>query len=300
MQKYMNLKRLNKTSALLIILIIYILAIGTGYVLLEILPFSSMINMLMADIGATILVFIFSVLLKNSSVYDPYWSVIPPFIAVYLTFIHPEGNTLRQYVILGLILIWAIRLTANWARGWSGLDHEDWRYQKIASDTGRFYWPVSFIGIHLMPTLFVFAGCLPLWFTLESQVSFNLLDLLATLITLLAILVEWIADEQLKNFKKGSSGKAFMDGGLWSMMRHPNYLGEILFWTGLFLFVVSSNSLAGWWTGAGFVSMIILFNFISIPLMEKRNLENRSGYDKYMQEVNALLPIRKRGNKKIL
>ena len=43
-----------------------------------------MIKVLVADIAATILVFMFSVLLKNSSVYDAYWSVIPPFIALYL------------------------------------------------------------------------------------------------------------------------------------------------------------------------------------------------------------------------
>ncbi|MCB2219531.1 MAG: DUF1295 domain-containing protein [Bacteroidetes bacterium] len=288
------MKKLAKTPALLIILLIYIIALLAGYLILINTPYqNSIVSLLMADVGATVIVFLFSLIFKNSSVYDPYWSVIPPFIAIWLIILHPEGNDVRQILIMALILFWSVRLTANWARGWSGLDHEDWRYQKIAADTGKLYWPVSFIGIHLMPTLFVFAGCLPLWFTLESSASFSLLDVLASLITLLAILVEWIADEQLKNFKRESSGKAYMDKGLWSMMRHPNYFGEILFWIGLFLFVFSSGSVAGWWTGAGFISMIILFNFISIPLMEKRNLTNRPGYEKYIKEIHSLLPLKK-------
>lgn len=295
----MSLKNLNKSGSLLIILVIYVLAIYLANMLLVKLPYTSMTNVLLADVAATVIVFLFSMLLNNSSVYDPYWSVIPPFIAAHLMLINPDGDSLRQYVIFGLILFWSVRLTANWVRGWSGMNHEDWRYRKIASDTGKFYWPVSFIGIHLMPTLFVFVGCLPLWFSLGCSEPLNLIDILAAFITLLAILIEWIADEQLKSFKKGSSGKAYMDAGLWALMRHPNYFGEILFWTGMFLFVISSGNFAGWWTGAGFISMIILFNFISIPLMEKRNLTKRPGYEKYINEVYSLLPLKKsKPNKK--
>jgi len=286
------MKKLAKTPALLIILLIYIIALLAGYLILINAPYqNSIVSVLLADVGATVIVFLFSLIFKNSSVYDPYWSVIPPFIAIWLIILHPEGNSVRQILILALILFWSVRLTANWARGWSGMHHEDWRYRKIAADTGKFYWPVSFLGIHLMPTLFVFAGCLPLWFSLHSTEAFNLTDILAALITLLAILVEWIADEQLKSFKKETSGKAYMDKGLWSIMRHPNYFGEILFWTGMFLFVLASGSYDGWWTACGFVAMIILFNFISVPLMEKRNLSKRPGYEKYIKEVHALLPL---------
>ena len=288
------MKNSNKAVSLIVVAIIYLVAIYIGYLVLHWTSFeNSMINVLVADVAATLLVFLFSFLLKNSSVYDPYWSVIPPFIVAILMFNNPEANTLRQYIIFGLVMFWAIRLTANWARGWAGLNHEDWRYKKIAADTGKFYWPVSFIGIHLMPTLFVFLGCLPLWFSMSGAEPFNLIDIIAILVTLVAVFVEWIADEQLRSYKKQEKREPYMRSGLWSLMRHPNYFGEILFWTGLFLFVFSTNSYAGWWTSVGFVSMIILFKFISIPLMEKRNITNRPGYEKYIRDVNALMPIKK-------
>ncbi len=261
--------------------------------MLTFLSTDTMVKVLVADIAATIIVFMFSVFLKNSSVYDAYWSVIPPFIALYLILINPNGNSLRQYLIFGLILFWSIRLTANWARGWANLNHEDWRYRKIANDTGKFYWPVSLLGIHLMPTIFVFLGCLPLWFGMKSSEPIGIMDFGAFVITNIAILIEWTADEQLWRFKKQKTQLSYMNKGVWSIMRHPNYFGEILFWVGLFLFVPASKSYDGWWTAVGFVSMIILFKFISIPLMDKRSLIKRPGYEKYIKEAYALIPLKR-------
>ena len=287
-------KNNSKITSSTIIAIIYILAFLIVFYLFPMFAFSqSIVNVLIADITATIVIFIFSVIFKNSSVYDPYWSVAPPFIVVYLIQIFPEGNQLRQYIVFTLVLFWSIRLTANWIRGWSGIDHQDWRYTSIAEKTGIFYWPVSFLGIHLMPTIFVFLGCLPLWFSLSSKTPFGILDMLATIFTLLAILTEWIADEQLYRFKRKSIKNAFISSGVWNYSRHPNYLGEISFWGGMFLFALSScelSSFTGYWTGIGLVSMIILFVFISIPLMEKRNILRKPGYEEYMKQVPALVP----------
>jgi len=293
--------RNSKITSSVIIAIIYLLAFLIISNLFPLITFSeSMLNVLVADVAVTIIVFVFSMIFKNSSVYDPYWSVAPPFIVVYLIQIFPEGNQLRQYIVLTLVLFWSIRLTANWLRGWSGFNHQDWRYTSIAEKTGRFYWPVSFLGIHLMPTIFVFLGCLPLWFSLSSSEPLSIYDGLAAIFTFLAILTEWIADEQLFRFKKKNIKNAFISSGIWKFSRHPNYLGEISFWGGMFLFALSScelSSFTGYWTGIGLVSMIILFVFISIPLMEKRNILRKPGYEEYMNQVPALVPLFDRSKK---
>jgi steroid 5-alpha reductase family enzyme len=259
-----------------------------------------MINVIIADISATVIIFIFSIIYKNSSIYDPYWSVVPPVIAIYLMQLFPAGDQFRQLTILALVLFWSIRLTLNWYRGWKGIRDQDWRYTSIAEKTGKWFWPVSFAGIHFMPTIFVFLGCLPLWFSLSSVSPFNALDILAALLTFSAIVLEWVSDEQLLRFRKKSDGNSFIRSGIWNYSRHPNYLGEISFWAGMFLFVISSTGLSsftGYWTVAGLVSMIILFKFISIPLMEKRNQSRKSGYDEYVIQVPALLPRFYQGKK---
>ena len=287
-------KRYSKIISSVIIAVIYFVAFLAVYFLFPRLTFPNpMLNIFIADAIATVVVFVFSIVFNNSSVYDPYWSVAPPFIVVYLMNLFPDGNELRQIIILLLVLFWSIRLTLNWLRGWPGLNHQDWRYTSIAEKTGKLYWPVSFVGIHFMPTVFVFLGCLPLFYSLQSSETFNFLDVIAASFTFSAILTEWIADEQLIKFRKINSQGSFMKSGLWAFSRHPNYLGEISFWIGIFLFVVSASGLknsSGYWTAAGFISMVILFKFISIPLMEKRNIERKSGYNEYIKQVPALIP----------
>lgn len=288
------LKTSSKIISSAIIGITYLSVFFVVYFIFPALPFShSMVNVFVADVVATVLVFAVSAMFNNSSVYDPYWSVVPPIIVLYLIKIFPEGNEIRQFVILALVLFWGIRLTVNWWRGWQGIKYQDWRYTSIAEKTGQFYWPVSFLGIHFMPTVFVFLGCLPLWYALSSSEPFNIYDVVAALFTFSAILIEWIADEQLIKFRKTGSGKSFMNTGIWAVSRHPNYLGEISFWGGVFLFAVSATGLIhsnGMWTIIGFISMVILFKFISIPLMEKRNIERKPGYQEYIKKVPALFP----------
>ena len=284
----------SKRNSIVLIAAIYISAFLVIYCIFPLLTFSrTMMNLFIADVIATVVIFIFSMIFNNSSVYDPYWSVVPPVIAVYLMIIFPDANQPRQLVIVALVLFWSIRLTMNWLRGWQGLRHQDWRYTSIAEKTGKWYWPVSFLGIHFMPTLFVFLGCLPLWDSISAPQPFNVFDVFAALITLSAILTEWAADEQLHRFRKADNRNAFIQSGLWRYSRHPNYLGEIGFWIGMFLFVLTSSgfrSSAGYWTIVGLIFMIVLFTLISIPLMEKRNKARKPGYAEYIKKVPALLP----------
>jgi steroid 5-alpha reductase family enzyme len=284
----------SKRNSIIIIVAIYGCAFVIIYCIFPLLSFPlTMVNLFIADVIATIVIFMFSVIFSNSSIYDPYWSVVPPVIAIYLLIVFPCANKPRQLVIAALVLFWSIRLTLNWLRGWQGLRHQDWRYTSIAEKTGKLYWPVSFIGIHFMPTLFVFLGCLPLWYSMPANSPFNIFDVVAALFTFFAILTEWIADEQLYRFRKNDHENSFIRSGFWRYSRHPNYLGEICFWGGMFLFVLSSSGIRetkGYWTLIGLIFMILLFSFISIPLMEKRNKTKKQGYHLYAKEVPALLP----------
>jgi steroid 5-alpha reductase family enzyme len=286
----------SKRNSIILIAAIYVSTFLVVYCIFPLLLFSrTLLNLFMADVIATVVIFIFSMIFSNSSVYDPYWSIVPPIFAIYLVMLFPGANHFRQLVIMSLVLFWSIRLTFNWLRGWQGLRHQDWRYTSIAEKTGKWYWPVSFLGIHFMPTLFVFLGCLPLWYSLSASTPFTIYDVFAASITILAILTECIADEQLHRFRKNNNRRTFIHTGLWKYSRHPNYLGEISFWGGMFLFVVSSSgfrSFTGYWTIIGLIFMILLFTLISIPLMERRNRSGKPGYDEYARKVPALLPRR--------
>jgi steroid 5-alpha reductase family enzyme len=84
-----------------------------------------------------------------------------------------------------------------------------------------------------------------------------------------------------------------IDRGLWSRSRHPNYLGEIAFWWGLWLFGLAAAP-GWWWTIAGPIVMVLLFALVSVPLMDGRSLQRRPAYAEVMRRIPALLPLPRR------
>jgi steroid 5-alpha reductase family enzyme len=250
---------------------------------------------LAADVAATLVVFACSVAFDNSSMYDPYWSVAPLPIGVYFL-LQPEASFAdvgpRAVLVLGLIAVWGVRLTYNFLRGWQGLAHEDWRYVAIREKTGRAYWLVSLLGIHVFPTLMVFVGCLPLYAAFAPGARpLNALDVVAALVTALAIAIEAIADAQLRRFRLRSDRRPdeVMAQGLWARSRHPNYFGEMLFWWGLWLFALAAGS-AGAWTGVGALAITLMFHLVSLRLLETRMIERRPAYAERVRSLPAFIP----------
>ena len=246
-----------------------------------------------ADVVATVVVFAFSVRFDNSSVYDPYWSVAPVPIALFWVLGAQPGSAspVRQVLVCLLVAVWAVRLTANWALRWRGLRDEDWRYADRRRRHGRAYWPVSLLGIHLMPTVLVYLGCLSLYPALASGTRpLGPLDVLATLVTGGAIWIETRADAELRRFRAmGPDRGAVLSTGVWSWCRHPNYLGEVTFWWGLLLFGLSAEP-GWWWAVVGPLAITGLFSLVSIPMMEERMLARRPAYATVQSRIPALLP----------
>ncbi|TNE44686.1 MAG: DUF1295 domain-containing protein [Deltaproteobacteria bacterium] len=248
----------------------------------------------MADVAATLVIFVCSFALANSSMYDPYWSVIPIVLAGYWGWgLAAEGVPwLRKVVVFSLVTLWGLRLTFNWARGWPGLHHEDFRYIDLREKTGRFYWLVSFSGIHLFPTFQVFMGCIAIYPAMATSTRpFSWLDGVAAGVTFLGIAWEAIADQQLRNFRKQSPPQdAILDTGLWKYSRHPNYFGEMTFWWGLYLFGLAADPSYKWIALIGPGCITAMFIWISLPMIDKRMLRKRPHYAERMKKVSSILP----------
>ena len=265
-------------------------ALGTGSWLGDRDP---LLVVAVADVAATLVVFAFSFACDNSSFYDPYWSVAPIPIAVYFA-VHPlaTGDPIRRALVVVLVAAYGARLTWNWARGWHGLAHEDWRYVDLRQKTGRAYWLVSLLGLHLMPTAMVLAGCLALRaaFFVGTR-PFGALDVVAALVTAGAVLIEGTADNQLRAFRLAAPPPgSTLEAGLWRYSRHPNYFGEVSFWWGLALFAVASGAVVPL-AFAGALAITALFLFVSIPMIDKRMLSRRPDYRERMRRVSPLVPL---------
>lgn len=246
------------------------------------------------DLVATAVVFGFSLLRRNHSMYDPYWSVAPPALLV-VWLAHPsaclDGLPLRQVLVSFAVVAWGARLTWNFLRGWPGLHHEDWRYRNIRARTGAWFPLVSLAGIHLMPTLLVFAGCLSMVQALSGDAPLGWLDLVAAVVTFGAIGLEAAADNQLRAFvATRPPPTAILRTGVWAWSRHPNYLGELGFWWGLFLFALAAAP-TQWLPAVGPIAMTALFVGISLPLIETRMRARRPNWPRHAAEVPLLVPL---------
>ncbi len=284
---------MNKSEALVRVVIAYVVALFAGGCTLVMVDFGPLLNALTADIVATVVVYLFSRAYRNCSFIDAYWTVIPPFIALYwLAVGASDVSTLRELLVLGLMLYWATRLTLNWAYYWEGIHHEDWRYADLRKKAPALGPLIDFFGLHLFPTLQVFLGLLPVYavYCLGYR-PFNWLDVFAALVTGAAITLQMLSDFQLHRFIRTRGEGEHLATGLWAWSRHPNYLGELGFWLGMFLFGIAAMPSGWYWQIFGIAGMITVFLAFSIPVMEKRSLERRPGYQQVMDSVPMLFPL---------
>ncbi len=283
----MNNPKFSRAASFLIVTAVYIFAIAVGVGVYIISPFHFAINLLIADIAATIFVFIFSVIFRNASVYDPYWSVQPPVIVTAFAIYY--GLNFLGVILLIAIWFWAIRLTANWAYTFHGLEHQDWRYTMLKEKTGVFYPIINFVGIHLVPTLVVYGCTLPAVFAIVYGWDANIFSVISCVLAVLSATMQGIADIEMHKFKKQKVG-GFIRAGLWKYSRHPNYLGEILQWWNIGFAVFAASNV--WLLLLGALGNTLLFIFVSIPLADGRQ-SNKDGWEVYKGATHALLPIYK-------
>lgn len=282
---------MNKTTGTLIVTVLYGIATYVGYYVLQNYDTgNALINLLQADIAATVVIFVGSIVVRNASMYDAYWSVAPILFLVYWLELADEVSV-RAMIVSGLVFIWGARLTYNWYRGWTDMKHEDWRYVDLKKKTKFFYPFVNLMGIHIFPTILVFLGALPLEYALLSDAPLNVMDFLAILITVIAIYFEARADNELFKFRNDPNREqgAILSTGIWSVSRHPNYFGEAFFWVGLFVFGLAADGPI-WPLVLGPIVMLGLFLGISIPMIDKRMKASKPGYEERMKTVPSFFP----------
>ncbi|NPD87518.1 MAG: DUF1295 domain-containing protein [Asgard group archaeon] len=261
---------------------------------------NNLYTVLIVDCVATTVIWIFSIANKNSSIYDPYWVIAPPLLALGVIF--SGGLTspwsFRHIIIVVCLFVWSARyhIFYRWT-GWrTGLVHEDWRYEKMR-DFSVPYWLNSLLGMHLFPTILVFfafaPGILVLNIPAGEQASFSVFDALGIITALSAVLILYFADRQLQKFRSTEEYKkgGIFRGGLWKYSRHPNYFGEVLFWVSMMFFGISAglHKTSPVLVFVGPALMAVFFRFSSW-LMDVRSLERRPNYKQVMKEASAMVP----------
>ena len=284
--------RNSKIFGIFIIVLAYLISFVVGGLLhyyLNLTEEQFLLKLLIIDIAMTVIIYLFSVIFKNASIYDPYWSVIPIVLSIYASWILGDFHE-QNFVMLGLIGIWGIRLTINFFKTFKNLNTQDWRYDHFKNKFPKLWPLINLTGIHLFPTLVVFTCMLSVFEFMKTSpnVVINLSSVIAIIIILVAIVIEAVADHQMHKFLKTRQNNELINVGLWKRSRHPNYFGEILFWWGIYLLMLSLNDKM-WVLFLGPMLNTLMFVFISVPLAEKRQIKKNPAYLEYKKTTNTFL-----------
>ena len=285
----------KKFFGLTVLLVVYVIAAVIAilaFISFDKLGLPQFVSILIADVIATVFVWLMGVIFKTASMYDPYWS-IQTFV-MYLGLLIKTGNWNAGTIsLLVVITIYSIRLTTNFIIGFDSLSYVDWRYRMLKNKSGHFYQFVNLFGICLFPTLVVYSCSLPVIVFAEIG-AFSYWSIIGLFIAVSGVFLELISDIQMKKFVKiRSSRSEVINIGLWKYSRHPNYLGEITVWFGVALNLIFINP-SYWYLIFGAVINLLMFLFISIPMEEKHLKEYKEDYDLYLETTSPLLLLPRR------
>ncbi|HAN66908.1 MAG TPA: hypothetical protein DCQ70_00275 [Halieaceae bacterium] len=233
-----------------------------------------------------------SIPLRDVSIIDMFFALIIVAITLTAFALAPAYNTL-QWVLLAMVLLWALRITAhligrNWGHG------EDPRYTKLRSwvnNERAFIW-LSLRQVFLLQAVVLWLASLPVQVGLFAGTrQIGLLAMLGSLLWLLGLIVETVADAQLRRFRAQPENRGtVLCTGLWRYSRHPNYFGELCVWWGIWL--VACEVPLGWLTVVGPLAYsYLVVNVTGQKTLDKKLAREKPGYAEYMARTSGLIPL---------
>lgn len=202
----------------------------------------------------------------------------------------PELST-RGMLAAIMVSVWALRLGSFLFKRISQDGHDD-RFDEIKINPMRFFiaWMIQALWALLT------AACALAVITSGQQKPIELVGYVGLLIWIIGFLLEIIADSQKRAFKRDSDNKGrFINTGLWSWSRHPNYFGEITLWLGMAIFAIPILNGLQWITLISPLFVILLLTKVSgIPLLAKKGQErwgDDAEYQAYLKNTSLLIPL---------
>jgi steroid 5-alpha reductase family enzyme len=196
----------------------------------------------------------------------------------------------RSFLLAALVIIWALRLGTFLFSRIQKAGKDD-RFDELKPSFIRFLnvWTIQGLWV-----TFTLAAAL-VAITTTNKKELDLFALLGFLVWAFGFAFEVIADSQKSRFNANPENKGrFIQTGLWSRSRHPNYFGEIVLWVGVA--IIALPVLQGWqWVALispVFVTLL-LTRVSGVPLLEKKADKKWGGqeeYESYKKRTPVLIP----------
>lgn len=196
----------------------------------------------------------------------------------------------RSLLLASLVVIWAIRLGTFLFRRIQKAGKDD-RFDELKPSFFRFLnvWTIQGLWV-----TFTVAAALAA-ITSSNRTELDVFAIVGFLIWALGFAIEVIADNQKGCFSANPDNKGkFIQTGLWSRSRHPNYFGEIMLWVGIA--IIALPALQGWqWVAmiSPLFVTLLLTRVSGVPLLEKKADTKWGGqedYESYKKRTPVLIP----------
>ena len=196
----------------------------------------------------------------------------------------------RSFLLAAMVIIWSARLgTFLFSRIHKA--GKDTRFDEIKPSFFRFLNAWTIQGLWVVFTMSAALVAI----TTAARKELGVFAIVGTLIWVFGFAFEIIADNQKSQFRANPENKGkFIQTGLWSKSRHPNYFGEIVLWIGIA--VIALPVLQGWqWVAmiSPLFVTLLLTRVSGVPMLEKSADEKWGGqedYEAYKANTPVLIP----------
>lgn len=193
----------------------------------------------------------------------------------------------RAILVASLVAIWTIRL-GSFLFLRIAQDGRDVRFDEIKPVFWRFFtaWTISGLWVFLT----AFAALMVITSTNEKPLG--IFAYLGLAVWVLGFAIEVTADRQKRIFRRDPANKGqFISTGLWAWSRHPNYFGEIMLWTGVFIIAIPVFQGWQWLAVLSPIFVYLLLTRVSgVPMLEKIADKRWGGQDDY-EAYKARTPV---------
>ena len=229
---------------------------------------------------------------------DPYWTLFPPLAALFFL-THPGASRSGPQIAATILtLIWSVRLTHSYFRRerWAIGAREDWRYADMARDHKGRWWLLSFFAVGVAQHFMLVPLVYPI-FSLgdakEGGVAWQASDACSAAIALAGITLACVADNALHRYCTLAKGKKpkVLCTGVWGYSRHPNYVGEQVWWFALASFAACRGDLfALHGPIINSLVLVLVTRMTEERMMTTWTRDRRAAYQAYRKRTSAWIP----------